>query len=315
MIVRRQIWIDLLLYPGHTLPTAIAPALIAAGLALHNGVFAPLPLALAFLGSWFIHVGGVLADNHELLRRYPTVPEHPELLAALRDGSLKLSQLRLAIAGCFLFGVLPGVYLAPIGGLPVIALGIIGLVAAWAYAAGPAYARHGLADPIFLLMFGVVAVAGCYYIQAASHAAHPPSLFGWVENALPWQALIAGLPVGALVTNVLIIDDIRDSDFDRLKGWQTTAVRFGRKTSEQCFAALWIAALIMPAVFYSLPGFQIWVFLTWLLAPAAIKIARDLAKGTTLEELRPLTPRMAALAMCYALLLGTGLAIEGISAG
>jgi len=37
---RRDLWIHMLVYPGHTLPTALAPVLVAAGLAFHDGVFA-----------------------------------------------------------------------------------------------------------------------------------------------------------------------------------------------------------------------------------------------------------------------------------
>jgi len=48
---RRNIWIDLLLYPTHTLPTAAAPVLVAIGLAVHNGVFDAVPVALAFVAS------------------------------------------------------------------------------------------------------------------------------------------------------------------------------------------------------------------------------------------------------------------------
>jgi len=38
---RRDVWVRMLLYPRHTLPTAVAPVLVSAGLALHDGVFAP----------------------------------------------------------------------------------------------------------------------------------------------------------------------------------------------------------------------------------------------------------------------------------
>src|SRR5512138_1014559 len=95
----RIIWIDLLLYPTHSLPTAAAPVLVGLGLAWRDGVLAPLPALVAFLGSWFVHVAGVFADNHELLRRHPGLQEHPELDAAIADGSLTLGQIKAAIAG------------------------------------------------------------------------------------------------------------------------------------------------------------------------------------------------------------------------
>jgi 1,4-dihydroxy-2-naphthoate octaprenyltransferase len=189
---RRELWVGFLLYPGHTLPTAAAPAVVAAGLAVHDRVFAPVPLLVAFLGSWLIHLGGVFADQYELVRRHPELPEHPELLEALREGTLDLRRLRKAIVLCFAAAALTAPYLIHLGG--------------WRYA------PRGLADGVFFAMFGVVAVAGAYFIQAQAFAAN---------------AFVVGVPVGALVTNVLIIDDIRDRAFDAAKGWRTPAVRFG----------------------------------------------------------------------------------------
>jgi 1,4-dihydroxy-2-naphthoate octaprenyltransferase len=53
----RHIWVKFLLYPTHTLPTAAAPVLVGVGLAIHDGVFAPLPALIGFLASWLVHVG------------------------------------------------------------------------------------------------------------------------------------------------------------------------------------------------------------------------------------------------------------------
>lgn len=79
---RYQIWMHWLVYPGHSLPTAAAPVLVAMGLAVHDHVFAPGPAFAAFLASWLIHIAGLFVDNHELLVKYPHVEEHPELIAA-----------------------------------------------------------------------------------------------------------------------------------------------------------------------------------------------------------------------------------------
>jgi 1,4-dihydroxy-2-naphthoate polyprenyltransferase len=91
---RHEVWGRLLLYPGHTLPTAAAPVAVGVGLAIHDQVFAFLPALLAFIASWLIHVGGVFADNHELLQKHPGLPEHPELLQALVTGTLTLNELK-----------------------------------------------------------------------------------------------------------------------------------------------------------------------------------------------------------------------------
>jgi 1,4-dihydroxy-2-naphthoate octaprenyltransferase len=308
-ISRRTIWVDLLLYPGHTLPTAVAPVFVGAGLAWHDGVFAPLPLALAFVGSWLIHVGGVFTDNHELLRRHPGLEEHPELTTAVRSGDLRLGHLRLAIVACFLLGMLPGLYLLQLGGFPVIVIGVIGVLASFAYAGGGlAYARRGWADVIFFLMFGVVAVMGTYYIQAASHRGAASFWYGALA-AVPLPAYLAGMPVGALVTNVMVIDDIRDTEFDRVKLWRTGPVRRGIAWSHRQFRGLMLFAYLFPLALWAWPGFSAWVLLPWLSAPLARRITATVTSATTVEQLRPMTPRMASLAMFYALLLAAGLAL------
>lgn len=302
----RAIWVRFLLYPGHTLPTAIAPALVAAGLALRDGIFAPLPLALAFVGSWLVHLAGVFADNHELLRRHQDVPEHPELLQALADGSLRLRDVRLAIFGCLGGALLTGIYPLLLGGVPALVLGLVGVAASLGYAAGPRpYAKSGLADVVFFVMFGIVAVAGCYYVQAC--AVHPG--FGWRD--LPLDAYIAGLPVGGLVTAVLVIDDIRDRSWDARKGWRTSAVRFGLRTSRVAWVTLVVAAHLALPWFWLARGHGIWVLLPWLSAPHAVAIGRAVCRFDTTHDLLAMTPRTAKLAMAFAGLQALGLALGG----
>jgi len=306
-LTRRQLWTRLLVYPGHTLPTAIAPVLVAVGLAIREDVFDPVPVLLAFVGSWLIHLGGVFADNYELLKRYPHLPEHPELLDALRD-RLDLASLRAAVVGCFAAGVFLGAYLLVLGGPLVVGIGVIGVAASLGYASGGLrYTRFGLADPVFFLMFGVVAEVGAYYIQAA------PALGGvWeglaVSEALPLDIFVLGLPVGALVTNVLVIDDIRDRAFDAEKGWRTTAVRFGLSGSRIEYVALTVFAFLAPVYFWLGLGYGASVLLPWLTLPVAIPIARAVLTQDTKEDLFVMTPRAARLSMAYSVLLSVGIA-------
>lgn len=292
---RRDLWIGFLLYPGHTLPTAAAPVAVAAGLAAHDRVFAPLPLLIAFLGSWLIHLGGVFADQYELVRRHPQLPEHPELLEALGDGTLDLARLRNAIVLCFALAALTAPYLVYLGGAAALLIGVVGAASSLSYAAGPwRYAPLGLADPIFFAMFGIVAVAGAYYIQA---------------QAFPAGAFILGLPVGALVTNVLVIDDIRDRSFDAAKGWRTGAVRFGIGWSRAEHLVLSVLAYLAPVGFWLGLGYSGWVLLPLLTLPWATRIAHAVWTSEQREELVPMTPRASLLALGYALLLGGGLAL------
>src|SRR6187455_3274429 len=147
--MRKHIWVDLLLYPTHTLPIAAAPVMVGAALAARDHVFAPMAVVLAFLGSWLIHLAGLFTDTHELLRRHPQAVEHPDLTNALRDGTLTLRQIRLAIAACILLAAPIAACFLVVGGIPALVIGVVGVVASFGYSAGPLpYPRLGIAEPI-----------------------------------------------------------------------------------------------------------------------------------------------------------------------
>jgi len=306
---RRELWVNLLLYPTHTLPTAAAPVLVGIGLAIHDHVFATLPVVVGFVASWLLHIGGVFIDNYELLVRHPENREHPELIEALEKGTLSLSVLRGAIAFCFVAAMVTAPYLLKVGGILVVVFGILGVASSWSYSAGPlAYARLGLADPIFFIMFGVVAVVGTYYIQAAPLYLSASNWF-YAAQALPLNAFVLGLPVGALVTNVLLIDDIRDRVADKAKGWRTGTVRFGIGWTRREIVVLSAFSYVIPFWFWLGRGFGPWVLLPLLTLPQAIQVARVICTRDRFEDLFPMTPKAAFLALTYAALLAIGIAL------
>ena len=294
---RREIWVRKLLYPGHTLPTVVAPLAVATGLAARDGAVAVVPVLAALAAGWLIQVGGVLTDNYENLLHEPEDREHPELVRAIKSGTLSLEALRCAILGCYALALLAGLYLVQRAGLTVVAIGLASIAASWAYSAGPfPFGRHGIADPVFFLFFGVVSVLGGYYVQA---------------EAMPLAAFLLGLPVGALTTNILIIDDIRDREFDAVKGKRTIAVRFGARWSRIEFAALLAFAYLAPLALWLGLGLGAWALLPWLTLPFAISTARDVFTLDRYQDLVPTTPKAGRLLLAYSILLAVGVAIPG----
>ena len=306
---RRELWRRKLLYPGHTLPTAAAPVLVACGLAAHDRVFALAPALLALLAGWLIQLGGVLTDNYENLVRQPEDREHPELVEALRTGTLSLGQLKVAIAACYATALLAGCYLLYAAGPFVLWIGLLSIAASWTYSAGPRpIGKLGLADPLFFIFFGIVSVAGAYYVQAATFVGDV--FASWViAQALPASALALSMPVGALITNILIIDDIRDHEFDAVKGKRTVAVRFGKEWSRAEFLALLLLSYLAPLWFWLGVGFSAWVLLPWLTLPAAVGTTRAVLTLDRHEQLLPVTPMAGRLLLAYCALLAIGAAM------
>jgi len=283
--------------------------MVGAGLAAHDGVFGSVPVLIAFLASWLIHVAGVFADNHELLRRHPQVVEHADLTNAVRAHTLTLNQIKLAIGACLVIALPAAIFFGSLGGVGALLVGVIGVAASLGYAAGPfPYARLGLAEPVFFAMFGIVAVAGTYYVQVTWHSAIA-SHAGGLPATLPPAAFVVGLPVGALVTNVLVIDDMRDRGFDAVKQWRTIAVRFGKAGSRLEYGALTALAYLAPFAFWLGLGLGAWSLLPLATLPWAVAIARVVMNDDLQGRLACLTPKASLLSCAYAALLAVGIAV------
>jgi 1,4-dihydroxy-2-naphthoate octaprenyltransferase len=306
---RREVWVRKLIYPAHTLPTAAAPVLVAVGLALHNNTFAAVPALLALLAGWLIQLGGVLTDNYENLHQQPEDREHPELVQAVASGTLTFQELKTAIFTCYGIALLVGSYLLYIAGPFVLVIGLLSVVASWMYSAGPwPIGRHGLADPLFFLFFGIVSVVGSYYVQAAP--ASSEAFSSWVVlHALPRAAFALGIPIGALTTNILIIDDIRDREFDAVKGKRTVAVRFGKQWSRAEFVVLLTLAFLAPLHLWLAFDFGFGILLPLLALPHAIKLCRSVLALDRYEDLVPMTPKAGKLLLAYAALSAIGAAL------
>jgi len=302
-VTRRKIWFDLLLYPTHSFPTAAAPVVVALATAYRHHIFAPLPVIVAFAASLLIHVAGLLYDNYVLLVRYPDNREHPELVQAYGDGELTRAALVRAIIICLALAALAGPYLWAVAGWPVAVFGLIGVAASLSYSGGPlAYARLGLSEIIFFLMFGIVAVVGIYYAEVASVVGD----WSQVLTTLPPEIWVLGLPAGALTVNILLIDDMRDREADAAKGWRTGAVRFGRLWALLGCTVMTCFAYTAPFWFWREFGFSAWILLPLATLPFAISILHTLFATPRLEDLEPVTPRGAFLAFFYALFLAIG---------
>jgi len=245
-----------------------------------------------------------VTDNYSNLLRQPDDREHPELVQAIKNGILSLRDLRATIIASYGLAAILGLVLFVMAGWPVIAIGFFSMLASWAYSAGPwPFGRHGFADPLFFLFFGTVSVLGAYYVQAAAVLGA-----GYWHEALPITAVAVSLPIGALITDILVIDDIRDYTFDTAKNKNTIAVRFGKFYSRCEFVGLLAFAYVSPFWFWRGLGFSAWVLLPLATSPLAILLARRIWTTDSFTELVPMTPRLAMLTVAYSLCLGSGLA-------
>jgi len=119
---------------------------------------------------------------------------------------------------------------------------------------------YGLGDLAVFVFFGLIAVAGTYYVQA---------------HDLTVIAFFAAVPMGALITAILVVNNLRDIDTDRESGKHTLAVLLGRKGALAEYVTLMALAYLVPVALWLGFGMGAWVLLPVLTLPLAVRLIRD----------------------------------------
>ncbi len=276
-----------------TLPAAVAPVLVGAGLAAHEGVFQPAAAALCLGFALLVQIGTNFANDYYDFLRGADTAERVGPRRAVAAGLISPATMRRAMMATFAAAFLAGLGLIFWGGPWLLAVGVASIACGIAYTGGPwPLAYHGLGDVFVFLFFGLVAVGGTYFVQA---------------QRLTLDAVLAGVPVGLLAANILVVNNYRDVETDAKAGKRTLVVQLGRGAARVQFAASLGVALAMPLVLLG-RGYSRGVLLPVLVAPLAWRHARILRESRSAGELIALLGATGKLLALYALLLAVGLA-------
>ncbi|WP_248897080.1 1,4-dihydroxy-2-naphthoate polyprenyltransferase [Haloplanus halobius] len=306
-ISRSRAW--LMAARPQTLPAAAAPVVVGTGLAVGEGVI-HLPAAVAaLLGAALIQIGTNFANDYYDAVKGADTDEREGFTRVTQSGLIPAESVKRATYLTFAAAILVGTGLVYVGGLPILIVGLVSVAAGLAYTGGPyPLGYHGLGDLFVFVFFGVVAVTGTYYVQAAAVFADPLPL-AIPPGTLPPVAFVASLPIAALSTNILVVNNIRDLETDARAGKRTLAVRLGYRWSRvQYVALLALAYLVPPALWLIGPASPI-VLLPLLTLPLAVAVARTVCTRTSGEALNPALERTGKLLAAYAALFGIGLAV------
>lgn len=212
-----------------TLTLAITPVAVGSALAWSEGAGVHV---LAFLGALLcaalIQVGTNLLNDAGDSLRGGDGPERVGPTRITAAGLASASQVRRAAVASFSTAVVVGAYLVYIGGAVILVIGLASMAAGYAYSAGRRPISHSAWGEVFVMaFFGVVAVAGSYYLQSRAP----------VEPAI----LLAGLALGSHAAAVLLVNNVRDSVVDARAGRATLALLLGPTTSRQLYMILLLA--------------------------------------------------------------------------
>lgn len=279
-----------------TLPAAIAPVLVGIGLAWEAGAFHAGAALCALLGAVLIQIGTNYSNDAEDHVRGADTEARKGPLRATAAGLVTPGQMRTAAGVAFALAFVAGLYLIVRGGWPILALGLASIASGVAYTVGRyALAYTGLADLFVLVFFGPVAVGGTYYVQALD-------LPAWVP--------IAGLGPGFLATAILLANNVRDVEEDRVADKRTLVVRFGRPFGVRLYNACVSGAVVVPAALALVARDHVGVLGASVLAALlGRRLARTLATTSDPAVLNPLLGKTAGLLSLYSLAFALGWAL------
>ncbi len=281
-----------------TLPAAVGPVLVGLGVGLEAGVFRPLPAVLCLVVALLLQVAANLANDLADFRRGADTADRlgPPRAAAL--GLLSPRELVVGTGAVLGAAALAGLGLVVLGGPVLLVLGAAAMVAAVAYTGGPIpYGYKGLGEVFVFLFFGLVAVAGTAYLQVGA-----------------WTPLgfAAAVPVGCLVTAILVVNNLRDVEADARAGKRTLAVRFGPGFARREYAALWVLAFAVPVGLVVAGGVGWPALLPLATLPLGGRLVAEVLRVRDPRALNSVLRRTAKAQLVFSALFGLGLALAGV---
>ena len=275
-----------------TLPAAIVPVLVGTAVAYSQADVIWWRAVAALVVALAIQVGTNYANDYsDGIRGTDDARVGPLRLVA--SGIKPATAVKRAAFVAFGVAAVAGLALAAAVSWWLLAVGAASFLAGWFYTGGPRpYGYAGLGEVFVFVFFGIVATVGSAYVHA---------------EAVTLLALGSSVPVGALATALLVVNNLRDIPTDAVAGKRTLAVRLGDGPTRALYLGL------IGAAFLALPVLAIrrpFALLAVLALGLAVRPMRAIASGATGSALIPVLGDTGRLQLGFGALLALGMAIS-----
>ncbi|MBN2247571.1 MAG: 1,4-dihydroxy-2-naphthoate polyprenyltransferase [Coriobacteriia bacterium] len=277
-----------------TLPAAASSVIVGTALAAYDGGFALGPALAALVIALLLQIGSNLANDVYDDERGADTADRLGPTRVTHTGLLTRTQVKTGMKVVLGLAFVLGLYLTWVRGPLVLVIGVAAIIAAVAYTGGPyPLGYHGLGEVFVFLFFGLTAVVGTYWVQTGT--------------TTPRVWLMA-LPPGLIITAILVVNNLRDIEQDRVAGKHTIAVRLGVPATKAEYTLCMAGAYLVVAsavVAGALPAPTLTVALSAPLAWRAWRIVATQA-GRPLNGALALTGQTA---LVFSVLFALGLAL------
>ena len=276
-----------------TLLASLSPVAIGTAMAAHDGKVHVIAMLAALIGAISIQIGTNFCNDYFDFFQGADTEDRKGPTRAVQAGLISPRAMLWATVLMFAIAVVVTTYLYLRADWPFLLIGALSILFGVLYTAGRySLAYLGLGDPFVLIFFGPVAVAGTYYVQALE-----------VSSVV----ILAGFAPGLLAVGLLVVNNLRDVDEDRVANKRTLAVRFGSTFSRVQYTLCVVLAAFVPALLWR-NGLDVNVLIaTFVLLPGMFVVAKVWKHQGI--GLRPCLGMTAGLLMLYTVLFSVGLAL------
>lgn len=276
-----------------TLSASVVPIVVGSALALRYEAFHGGLFGLMLLGAMLVQSGTNLVDEYADHEQGQTPGKVLAPYKVIALGKLTPEAVRRGALVCFGVAVLIGLYLVWHTGWPLALVCLASVAVAYGYSAGPwPLGQLGLGEPLVFVFMGPVMVLSSFYVQA---------------HRLYWPVVWLSVPIGCLVTAILVVNNLRDVDEDRQHGKSSLATVWGRRTAFWVYCGLLLVAFGSLGVLVA-SGTGPWLWLApFLLLPQSVTVAQQVRQGPERAILHQALRGTAALHLRFGLLLAVAL--------
>ena len=268
-----KIWLEAIRL--RTLPVSVSGVLIAVGLAKFNGAFRLVPSLLCVAFAVLAQIVSNLANEYFDFKAGTDKKGRVGPRRGVTEGDFSPATLKRAMVGTLVATCAVGLSMLAVvdpgegytNWLLLVGVGVMVAVMAFAYSAGPyPLSYHALGEVAVMAFYGLVPVIFSYYVVAGDF--HP-------------YAVIAGIAIGLMGVNVLLVNNYRDVDDDREAGKRTSVVVAGRTLAAFAYLLNGLLALSVLGVLW----LRLWMeWGWWTMLPPAIYMALHLTSWHRLKQ-------------------------------
>jgi 1,4-dihydroxy-2-naphthoate octaprenyltransferase len=277
-----------------TLPAAAAGVIVGTALAWRDGGFSLGP-ALAALGvALLLQIASNLANDVYDDERGADTADRLGPVRVTQSGLLTRDQVKRGMKTALALALAIGIYLTFVRGVLVPVIGATAVVVALAYTAGPyPLGYHGLGEVCVFLFFGLTAVVGTCWVQTGT-----TSLLAW----------LMAMAIGALITAIIVVNNLRDVEQDRAANKRTIAVRVGARATTFEYGTLMTLPYALLTIIVVLHALPLAALLTWLSLPLALQATRRVFTQSG-RALNAALAETGQTALVYSVLFAVGMVL------